>query len=154
MTAYLHDNAAQAEFFKSDMTDGEWGWMGDLATRHDGYFSLAGRSKHMILSGGLNIFPAELENILSRHPDVADCTVFGIDDQVWGELPVAAIVTASSSFDESSVLDYVAKRVARHKRLRKIYVIDEIPRTVAGKTQVFLVKKQCREMGDEHSSDA
>ena len=154
MTGYLHDEAAQSDFFKADMTDGQWGWTGDLAIRHNGYFSLAGRSKHMILSGGLNIFPAELEDVLSRHPDVADCTVFGIDDQVWGELPVAAIVvTAGSSIDEGAVLEYVAERVARYKRLRKIYVIDEIPRTAAGKAQVFVVKKRCRQIDDTRLLD-
>lgn len=153
MSGYLHEEAAQSEFFKTDVTDGQWGWTGDLATRHNGYFSLAGRSKHMILSGGLNIFPAELEDVLSRHPDVADCTVFGVDDQVWGELPVAAVVAAGGSIDESAVLDYVAERVARYKRLRKIYVVDVIPRTAAGKAQVFLVKKRCREIDDACSSD-
>jgi len=143
MSGYLHNEAAQTEFFKSDITDGDWGWMGDLAVKHGRYFSLAGRSKHMILSGGLNIFPTELEEILSAHPDVADCAVFGIDDPVWGELPVAAVKPTDDTADEENIMMFVAGQVARYKRIRKIYFVDQIPRTVAGKIQVYRVKEKC-----------
>jgi fatty-acyl-CoA synthase len=143
MTSYLGNEAAQTEFFKSDVTDGQWGWMGDLAVKHDRYFSLAGRSKHMILSGGLNIFPTELEEILSGHPDVADCAVFGIDDPVWGELPAAAVVPNDEQADADDIMNFVAGQVARYKRIRKIYFVDKIPRTVAGKIQIYLVKEKC-----------
>ena len=144
MTGYLDDETAQEEFFKTDTTDGQWGWMGDLAIRHDGYFTLVGRRKHMILSGGLNIFPAELEELLSSHPQIADCVVFGTEDSVWGELPAAAVVANAGNIDEQGIMDFVAERVARHKRIRKIYVLDKIPRTVAGKAQIHLVKELCR----------
>jgi acyl-CoA synthetase (AMP-forming)/AMP-acid ligase II len=143
MTAYIGNQAAQTEFFKSDATDGQWGWMGDLAVKHKGYFSLAGRSKHMILSGALNIFPAELEEILSMHPDVADCAVFGVDDPTWGELPCAAVVPRADAADEEAIKNFVADKVARYKRIRRIYFVDTIPRTAAGKIQVFLVKEKC-----------
>jgi acyl-CoA synthetase (AMP-forming)/AMP-acid ligase II len=143
MTGYIGDDAAQTGFFKSDTTDGDWGWMGDLAVRHKGYFSLAGRSKHMILSGGLNIFPAELEEVLGRHPDIADCAVFGIDDPVWGELPAAAVVTKSGNAESEAIMNFVGAEVARHKRIRRIYFVDGIPRTGAGKIQVFRIKEQC-----------
>jgi fatty-acyl-CoA synthase len=143
MTGYVGDDAAQAAFFKSDTTDGDWGWMGDLAVKHKGYFSLVGRSKHMILSGGLNIFPTELEDVLIRHPRVADCAVFGADDPVWGELPVAAVVPKGEPADAREIMDFVAGKVARHKRIRRIYFVDEIPRTVAGKIQVFRIKERC-----------
>jgi fatty-acyl-CoA synthase len=117
--------------------------MGDLAVKHKGYFSLVGRSKHMILSGGLNIFPTELEDVLIRHPRVADCAVFGADDPVWGELPVAAVVPKGEPADAREIMDFVAGKVARHKRIRRIYFVDEIPRTVAGKIQVFRIKERC-----------
>jgi len=143
MTAYIDNDAAQTEFFKSDVTDSQWGWMGDLAVKHKGYFSLAGRSKHMILSGGLNIFPAELEEILSGHPDVVDCAVFGVDDPTWGELPCAAVVSKGNATDEEAIMSFVAGQVARYKRIRRIYFVDAIPRTGAGKIQVFLVKQKC-----------
>lgn len=144
MTGYLDNETAQQEFFKTDTTDGQWGWTGDLAIKHDGYFTLVGRRKHMILSGGLNIFPAELEGLLGSHPQVADCVVFGTEDSVWGELPSAAIVASDSNVDEQGIMDFVADRVARHKRIRKIYFLDKIPRTVAGKAQIHRVKELCR----------
>ncbi|HXK54713.1 MAG TPA: class I adenylate-forming enzyme family protein, partial [Hyphomicrobiales bacterium] len=108
MTGYLDDPDAQAAFFKTDCSDGSWGWMGDLAVRRNGYFSLVGRSKHMILSGGLNIFPGELEEVLGGHPEIADCVVFGIEDAVWGEVPAAAVVARNSGIDTKAVLQYVA----------------------------------------------
>ncbi|TAK47259.1 MAG: long-chain fatty acid--CoA ligase [Xanthobacteraceae bacterium] len=143
MTEYLGDREATDVFFRPHTSAGDWGWMGDLAVRNNGYFTLIGRSKHMILSGGLNIFPAELEEVLLRHPDVADCIVFGIQDAVWGELPAAAVVPRGNWLDTEKVLAYVAEGVARYKRLRKIYVLDEIPRTGAGKAQIHLIKEQC-----------
>ncbi len=143
MLQYLDNEAANTAFFKSDVTDGQWGWMGDLAIKHEGYFSVVGRSKHMILSGGLNIFPAELENILIEHADIADCVVFGIDDDTWGELPAAAVVANGNDIDVDEIMNYVAERVARYKRLRQIFVIDEIQRTVAGKPQLEIIRNRC-----------
>jgi fatty-acyl-CoA synthase len=144
MTGYLGDDAARAEFFRTGESDGGWGWMGDLAVRHDGYFTLVGRSKHMILSGGLNIYPAELEEVLASHPDVADCAVVGLDDPEWGEIPVAAIVPADGrAIDTEAIAEFVAARVARYKRLRRILTVDAIPRTGAGKIQVHFVRQMC-----------
>jgi fatty-acyl-CoA synthase len=143
MTGYIENDDANTEFFKSDTTGGQWGWMGDLAVKHEAYFSLAGRSKHMILSGGLNIFPAELEEILSGHPAVSDCAVFGVDDPTWGELPCAAVVANDEDAEAEDIKIFVADQVARYKRIRRIYFVDQIPRTAAGKIRVFLVKEKC-----------
>ena len=144
MTGYIDEPDAEAAFFNTDQTDGQWGWTGDLALRHDSYFTLVGRSKHMILSGGLNIYPAELEEILSTHPDVTDCAVFGLEDEKWGELPAAAIVSTRPDIDTAAIIDHVADKVARYKRLRQIFIVDDIPRTTAGKIQLHLVKQICR----------
>jgi fatty-acyl-CoA synthase len=111
--------------------------------RHKGYFALVGRSKHMILSGGLNVYPAELEDVLMLHPDVADCAVFGVEDATWGELPAAAVISNRNGIDTDAVMEFVAGKVARYKRLRKIFLVDEIPRTVAGKAQIHRIKEQC-----------
>ena len=146
LTGYLNDKESEATYFKSDETDGQWGWMGDLAVKHEGYFSINGRSKHMILSGGLNIYPAELEEILSSHTAVADCVVFGIEDETWGETPVAAIVAKSTPVDTEEILKFVADKVAGYKQPRKIFIIDEISRTGAGKARVDQVKQQCLDM--------
>jgi len=146
MLQYLDNEEANMEFFKSDISDGQWGWTGDLAIKHKDYFTLVGRSKHMILSGGFNIYPAELENILIAHKDVVDCVVFGIEDETWGELPAAAIVATHEDIDIDAVMEYVAERVARYKRVRRIFVIDEIQRTVAGKAQLELIKDYCLQL--------
>ncbi len=146
MTRYLEDPEAQKAFFKTESTDGDWGWVGDLAEKHDGYYSIysiVGRSKHMILSGGLNIYPAELKEALNSHPDFADCAVIGVEDETWGELPVAAIVPSTSSPDIEALLDHVSQKVARYKRVREIIIVDQIPRTPAGKIQVHLVQELC-----------
>ena len=143
MLQYLDNNEANTAFFKSDISDSQWGWMGDLAIKHKHYFSVVGRSKHMILSGGLNIFPAELENILIDHPQVRDCVVFGIEDETWGELPAAAIVSNNRNTDINAIMDFVAERVARYKRVRQIFVLDELQRTTAGKPQLEIIKNHC-----------
>jgi acyl-CoA synthetase (AMP-forming)/AMP-acid ligase II len=151
MLQYLDNDEANTAFFKSDISDGQWGWMGDLAIKYKDYFTVVGRSKHMILSGGLNIFPAELENILIDHPHVADCVVFGIEDETWGELPTAAIVATDKDIDLDAVMEFVAERVARYKRVRQIFVIDEIQRTVAGKAQLEIIKKHCLRLLEENA---
>jgi acyl-CoA synthetase (AMP-forming)/AMP-acid ligase II len=142
MSRYLGDPPATDTFFRSGAERG-WGWMGDLAVRNNGYFTLVGRSKHMIISGGLNIFPAEIEDVLGGHPDISDCVVFGVEDSTWGELPAAAVVAKNGAFDVQAVMVFVAKVLARHKRLRRIYVVDEIPRTAGGKPQIHIVKQRC-----------
>ncbi len=143
MLEYLGDPAATADYFKSDETDGRWGWMGDLAQKHAGYISLVGRSKDMILSGGYNIYPIELEEALLTHRDVAECAVFAMPDATWGELPVAAVVAANATPDVEDILALVGKRLARHKRVRKIFLVERIPRTPAGKVQRHILKQLC-----------
>jgi len=143
MTGYLEDPDAEAEFFRTGTTAGDWGWTGDLAEKHEGYFSLVGRSKHIILSGGMNIYPGELEEVLQSHPDVTDCAVIGIEDDTWGELPIAAIVSKNNDPDIENILEFTANNVARYKRVRQIVLVDHIPRTPAGKIQVHLVRELC-----------
>jgi fatty-acyl-CoA synthase len=146
MLGYLDDSAATAEFFRPGDTDGRWGWMGDLAMKHAGYISLVGRSKDLILSGGYNIYPAELEEALLTHRDVAECAVFAMPDATWGELPVAAVVAANATPDGDRIMAHVGEKVSRHKRLRRIFFVDRIPRTPAGKVQRHVLKEQC--LGD------
>jgi acyl-CoA synthetase (AMP-forming)/AMP-acid ligase II len=143
MREYLGNPAATAEYFKKGATDGRWGWMGDLAMKHAGYISLVGRSKDVIISGGYNIYPGELEEVLLGHRDVGDCAVFAMPDPTWGELPVAAVVASVRSADADELLVHVGQRVARHKRVRKIFFVERIPRTPAGKVQRHVLKRDC-----------
>jgi acyl-CoA synthetase (AMP-forming)/AMP-acid ligase II len=146
MSAYLDSPAATAEYFRSGATDDGWGWTGDLAMKRAGYISLVGRAKDMILSGGYNVYPIELEQALQTHPDVVECAVFAMPDPTWGELPAAAVVASGAAPDAEAMMAHVGGRVARHKRVRKIFFVDRIPRTPAGKVQRHVLKATC--LGD------
>lgn len=133
MQGYVGDSEQTREFFRSG--DG-WGWTGDLVTRDEsGLLTLVGRSGDTINSGGINIHPAEIERVLLEMPEIGDCAVFPVPDQVFGELPVAAVVAADPAADVAAeaLLDACARRIARHKRPRRIVFVNEIPKSAAGK---------------------
>jgi acyl-CoA synthetase (AMP-forming)/AMP-acid ligase II len=143
MLGYVDDPTATAEYFRAGELGERWGWTGDLALKHASHISLVGRSKELILSGGYNIYLVELEEALLAHSDVVECAVFGMPDPTWGELPVAAVVTRSESPDADAIMAHVAARVARHKRVRRIFFVERIPRTPAGKVQRHVLKRRC-----------
>jgi fatty-acyl-CoA synthase len=132
MREYLAEADETAAFFRSG--DG-WGWTGDLATiDEDGQITLVGRVKDVIIAGGVNIYPAEIERVLAEHPSVEECAAFGIADERWGELPVAAVVAVDGAdIDAQEVADFCAARLARHKRPRRIELLEALPRSPAGK---------------------
>ncbi|ALS60765.1 class I adenylate-forming enzyme family protein [Pandoraea norimbergensis] len=119
------------------------GWFrsGDLARlREDGCFEVVGRSKDMIISGGENIYPAEIENALVDCPGVLEAAVVGVADERWGEVPVAAIVAApaagsSAEVTPQAVLDYLGTRIARFKLPRRVVILDTLPKSALGKVQ-------------------
>jgi len=130
MQEYLGDPEQTAAFFRNG--DG-WGWTGDLAVRNeDDIISLVGRSKDMIISGGLNVYPEEIERILADLPAVQDCAVFGLPDDTFGELPAAVIVAADGTTAED-IEAACEGLIARHKRPRRIRLVAEIPKSPAGK---------------------
>lgn len=134
MTGYVGDPAATAAFFKAG---DEWGYTGDLAHADaDGLITLVDRLKDMIIAGGVNIYPAEIEGVVARHPAVADCAAIGVPDPTWGETPVLAVVLrAGASASVADLETWCARRIARYKRPRRIEITDTIPRTGAGKIQ-------------------
>jgi fatty-acyl-CoA synthase len=115
------------------------GWFrtGDLArVDADGYYWIAGRSKDMIISGGENIYPAEIENIFAESPEIVECAVVGRPDPKWGETAVAVIVLkAGSTLDERAVLAMLEGRIARYKHPRRIVFAESLPKTALGKVQ-------------------
>lgn len=121
------------------------GWFrsGDLARLDDeGYYWVVGRSKDMIISGGENVYPAELENILADCPDIAEAAVVGVPDPKWGEAVVAAIVRRpGAALDEAAVLKLFDGRIARYKRPRRVAFVDALPKSAIGKVQKFEVRK-------------
>ena len=116
------------------MRDG-WLWTGDVGyIDDDGFLTLVDRSKDMLVSGGENIYPAEIENALYGHEAVAECAVFGIPDDHWGEVPAAHVVLSRNcSATESELIDYCASRIPRHKRPRLVRFVEQLPRTPVGK---------------------
>ncbi|MEE2996699.1 MAG: long-chain fatty acid--CoA ligase, partial [Pseudomonadota bacterium] len=104
---------------------------------------LVGRSKEMIVSGGINIYPRELEVVLEDHPAVAECTVFGVPDDRWDEALIAYVVLRANATDigEDALLDHCINQLARYKRPREIVFVKNIPKTPSGKIQKPLLRE-------------
>lgn len=132
MSGYWDDPAATAAAF----TDGRL-LTGDLATVDgDGYITIVGRSKDLIISGGVNIHPAQIEQVIAAHPDVEEAAVFGIPDPDWGEVPVAAVRTSpGSALRPEDVTDLVAAQLDRRSRPRQVLFVENLPRTATGKVR-------------------
>jgi len=100
----------------------------------DGFFYIAGRAKDMFISGGVNVYPAEIENELLQLPELGDAAVVGVPHSKWGEIGVAFVVPAVGSTIERAKLEaHLAGRLARFKIPRDLVVIHELPRTEYGK---------------------
>ncbi|MDP3672955.1 MAG: AMP-binding protein [Telluria sp.] len=114
-----------------------WFHTGDVASRAaDGSYAVAGRAKDLIISGGENIHPAEIENLLAEHPAIAECAAFGVPDGEWGEVVAAAIVLRpGQSVSEQELASYLAGRLARFKQPRRWLWLDALPKTALGKLQ-------------------
>ena len=111
--------------------------VGDIALRDDdGFIRLIDRKKNMIVSGGENIYPSEVENVLAAHPQVRDVAVIGIADQKWSERVVACVVPATGTNpDPQSLIEWAQERLAGYKRPREIHLLtpEEMPRNTTGK---------------------
>jgi fatty-acyl-CoA synthase len=118
--------------------DGE-GWFatGDLAVLHEGgLYEIVGRSKELIISGGENIHPAEIENLVAALPGVAECAVVGVPDDRWGEVPVLAVVPRPGHEIEPLALQRLFDgALARFKHPRRIVTLQALPKTALGKVQ-------------------
>ena len=112
---------------------------GDLARRDaDGFIELVGRAKDMIISGGFNIYPIDIEQVLAEHPEVKDCAVVGIPSRAWGESPVAFVV---SSADPEALRQWANTRLGKVQRLAAVVPVDELPRSAIGK----ILKRELRD---------
>ncbi|WP_224240374.1 acyl-CoA synthetase [Hyalangium gracile] len=114
---------------------GGWLHTGDLAERDaDGCYRIVGRVKDLIISGGENIYPSEVESVLAGHPDVAEVAVIGVPDPKWGEVPRALVVSRpGTSLTAEALLAWCQGRLARYKTPRTVRFVDVLPRTAAGK---------------------
>jgi fatty-acyl-CoA synthase len=133
------------------------GWMhtGDLATMDEaGYVRIVGRSKDMIIRGGENVYPREIEEFLYTYPGVADVQVVGIPDERYGEEIVAFVrPEAGAQLDEDALREHCRERIAHYQVPRHVRLVADFPMTVTGKVQKFKLREQAiAELSPEHDS--
>lgn len=137
---YWRQPEKTAESFTAD------GWFrtGDLGFREpDGYITLCGRSKDLIISGGLNIYPPEVERVLVEHPAVAACAVIGCPDQEWGERVTAVVVPdRSETVSGSDLIAFCRERLAPYKSPKSVIFRDDLPRNAMGKVQKAVLRNE------------
>jgi fatty-acyl-CoA synthase len=131
---------------KPDVTaaafEGDWFKTGDAALMDaDGYFYLVDRKKDMYISGGENVYPAEVEAVIAELEDVAESAVIGVADEKWGEVGRAFIILRQgSTLDPNMIIDHCRARLARFKVPTSVVIADTIPRTASGKVQKHLLR--------------
>ncbi|NRA01524.1 MAG: long-chain-fatty-acid--CoA ligase [Myxococcales bacterium] len=119
-----------------------WLYSGDLASiDKEGFVYIQDRIKDMIISGGENVYPAEIENVLLQHPKLADAAVIGQPSARWGESPVAVVVR-SEEVEPAAILEYCSGKLARFKLPKTVEFVDEIPRNPSGKILKRLLREQ------------
>jgi fatty-acyl-CoA synthase len=140
MRGYWEDEERTAEAIDAD------GWMhtGDLATMDDdGYLNIVGRIKDLVIRGGENVYPREVEEFLYSHPDIADVQVIGVPDERYGEELMAWVIPRDgASLDEEAVRAFCRGKIAHYKVPRYVKLADAFPMTVTGKVQKFKMREQ------------
>jgi fatty-acyl-CoA synthase len=120
---------------RSTIVDG-WLHTGDLARRNaDGDHYVVGRLKELIISGGLNVYPAEVEAALRRVPGIAETAVAGVADETWGETVIAWVIADDPALTEQGVIEASRELLADYKRPKRVVFVEDFPRTSAGKVR-------------------
>ena len=101
--------------------------------RRDGYVTIVGRAKELIITGGYNVYPREVEDVLRAHPSVSDVAIVGTPSAEWGETVTAYVETDGADFDPDALLAYASDQLVGYKRPRLIHRIDALPRNRLGK---------------------
>lgn len=132
-----------AEATAAALCDG-WFYTGDLARQDDeGYYYIAGRVKDMIISGGENIYPAEVEAVLHEHPAIESVALIGLPDPTWGEQPVAVVIMyKNSDVSAGDIIDFCSGRLARYKIPRQVFFVKEFPLLASGKVYKRVLKEE------------
>jgi long-chain acyl-CoA synthetase len=125
------------------------GWLhtGDVGrVDEDGFLYLVDRMKDLIISGGVNVYPRDIEEVIVRHPAVREVSVFGVEHERWGETPVAAVVLKSGhAVTPDELRAWIAERVeAKYQRVSEVLLVDDLPRGVTGKVLKRVLREQAR----------
>ncbi len=152
MAGYYKNSEATARVIDSD----GWLYTGDLARkRPDGNYRIVGRCKELIIRGGENIYPPEIEEFLTHHPDVAEAAVIGLPDARYGEVVSAWVVTRpGATLTPDDLRDYCRGQIAHYKVPQYVQVVDHLPRTVTGKVRKHLLRDQGIGLFGLESADA
>ena len=139
-------NVCSGYWQRPDATAAAWcdGWFrtGDIGVRApDGYITLQGRRSDLIISGGFNIYPREIEELILEQPGVREAAVVGLPDPVRGEVPVAYVAVDAASFNEAATTAYLRTQLASFKQPRAFVRVDALPRTALGKVQKHLLPR-------------
>jgi len=122
------------------------GWLrtGDMGLREpDGYYTLKGRAKDLIITGGLNVYPPEVELALMQHPAVAACAVIGCPDDEWGEQVVAVVIPRDGAdADDAEIFAFCREKLAAYKAPRRVLFVDEFPANALGKIQKAKLREE------------
>ena len=123
--------------------------MGDIGRiDEDGFVELVGRAKDMIISGGFNIYPVDLENALLEEGEVLEAAVIGMPSRKWGETPVGFVRLGKNARDPSAIREAVNARLGKTQRLAQLHAIEHMPRSHIGK----LLKSELRELAARHGA--
>lgn len=141
MLGYWNEPSKTAEAIDDD----GWMWTGDIGVMDEaGYVSITGRIKDMVIRGGENIYPREVEEFLMTHPDVLDAQVIGVPDEKYGEELMAwlRLRDGAKPLDATSVRDYCAGRLSHHKIPKYVHIVREFPMTITGKVRKVEMREQ------------
>jgi fatty-acyl-CoA synthase len=153
MLGYWDDGARTAQAIDA----ARWMHTGDLATMDaEGYCNIVGRIKDMVIRGGENVYPREIEEFLYRHPKIQDVQVFGVPDQRYGEELCAWVqLRAGETLTADEVREFCRDQIAHYKVPRHIRFVDEFPMTVTGKMQKFIMRERmAEELGVQEAATA
>ncbi len=142
----------QPELTKKAIVDG-WLHTGDVGyVDEDGFLFLVDRMKDLIISGGVNVYPKDIEEVVVQHPEVRDVAVFGVPDEKWGEVPIAAVVLVpEAQVNPAQLIEWTNSKVdAKFQRIRDVVIMEVFPTNVAGKMLKRTMREQYKESLLQH----
>jgi fatty-acyl-CoA synthase len=147
MAGYWNNPEATADAFA-----GGWFHSGDLVRMDsEGYVWVVDRKKDMIISGGENIYCAEVENVLAGHPAIVEVAVIGREHERWGEVPVAVVAVSEPNLRLADLDEFLSERLARYKHPKGLEIVDALPRNPAGKVLKMELRTRFSTVGESHS---